>query len=229
LVSILVVAGIVGAPDAAAGLPPGYYVDAAHAGEARPTWRDRPGDAYTYSIRREFPDSTAGWLLGIAEAIYPPRALMVTLAVIHNRELGPDTTGTPLWWCDGPGLRRVPYAVTARAYEHYAALIDDLKDRTIMRPGTPHPLYAGMQYRATIAERDGVSAPDTAPRKTYVAYLSLLWSYDDGVFFTSFEADRTVVLHADGEVVSVGGDGRAREEVSPSQAIGHRRGLSRYR
>jgi len=227
--AFLICLGATAPPFADAGMPPGYFVDASQASEPRPTWLDRPGDAYTYSIRRGFTDSTLGRLLGIAEAIYPPRELMITKAVIHNRELGSDTTGVPLWWCDGPGLRRVPYAVTASAFQHYRDLIDDLKDRTIMLPGKPHPLYAAMQYLATIAERDSFATKGAMNRGVCVAHLTLLWSYDDGVFFTAIEARRTVVLDAAGNVLSVEGDGGALEEVSLSQGIGPWRRLSGYR
>jgi hypothetical protein len=210
-------------------VPDGYYVDLPQAFESRPTWRDRPGDAYTYSIRRGAPDSAAARLLGIAEALYPPRGLMIALAANRYLEMGSDTSGVPLWWCDGPGLRRVPYAVTAGAYEHYATLIDDLKDRTVLRPGAPHPLYAAMQYLATIAPRDSFVSHGVLRCDVHVANLTLVWSYDDGVFYTSIEARRTVVLGGDGAVLDVDGDGGAREEVSISQGIGIGRHLSGYR
>ncbi len=210
-------------------VPDGYYVDLPQAFASRPTWRDRPGDAYTYSIRRGAPDSAAARLLGIAEALYPPRGLMIALAATRYLEMGSDTSGVPLWWCDGPGLRRVPYAVTAGAYEHYASLIDDLKDRTVLRPGAPHPLYAAMQYLATIAPRDSFVAHGVLRRDVHVANLTLVWSYDDGVFYTSVEARRTVVLAGDGTVLDVDGDGGAREEVSMSQGIGIGRRLSGFR
>ena len=213
----------------AQGMPPGYFVDSTEAFAPRPTWVDRPGDAYTYTIRRGFPDPALGRLLGIAEAVYPPRNLMITRAVIHNSELGADTTGVPLWWCDGPGLRRVPYAVTAGALRHYRAMIDDLKDRTIHRPGKSHPLYAAMQYSANIAERDSFVLQGAMIRGASVAHLTLVWSYDDGVFFSSFEAHRTVVLDAGGTVLAVEGDGGAREEVSFSQGIAPGRRFSGYR
>lgn len=227
--ALVVCLGVIGPPSTRAELPSGYFLDSTRVFEPRPTWYDRPGDAYTYSIRRGFTDSTLARLLAIAESVYPPRDWMISLAVIRNRELGPDTSGVALWWWDGPGLRRVPFAVTAGAYQHYASLIDDLKDRRIMLPGKPHPYYAAMQYLATIAERDSVASGGGLQRNVFVANLTLVWSWDDGIFFSTFDAHRTVVLDDSGEVLSIEGDGGALEEVSLSQGIAFGRRLSRFR
>ncbi|HSQ58830.1 MAG TPA: hypothetical protein VLT84_00110, partial [Acidobacteriota bacterium] len=214
---------------AAAAMPEGYFVDSTQLQEARPSWFDSRGDAYRYSIRRGFSDSISGRLLAIAETVYPPRDVLLRIAWNRSCETGSDTAGVSLWWVEGPGLRRVPYAVTAGAVKHYSGIIDDLHDRTILLPGQPHPFSAEFQYRATIAERDSFVCRGTMFRDVHVAHLALDWSWDDGVFFSLFEARRTVVLSRDGDVLDVDGDGGAHEEVSLSGGIGQGRRVTRFR
>jgi hypothetical protein len=204
-------------PSAAeAGVPPGYYVDSTHASEVRPTWRDARDGEYTFSIRRTVEDSVSARLLGIAEAVYPPRELLITLAVNGNHEMGSDTSGVPLWWSDGPGMRRIPYAVTAGAILHYWDLTEELRTRTLYRPGVRRTWESDFDYEATIAARDTFVVNATAHERVYVAHLRLEWSYDDGTFYSLVQARRTVVLRGDGEVLEVEGDGGAVEETAIS-------------
>lgn len=214
---------------AATALPDGYVVDWGEAREARPTWRETPGGAFSYSIRRGAPDSAAARLLGIAESVYPPRDLLIALALNQNHEMGSDTAGVRLWWHDGPNFRRVPYSVTAGALAHYVGLVEDLRERTFLLPGMPHPFAARLEYRATIAERDSFVCRATMHRNVSVAHLSLAWSYDDGVSVASLEARRTVVLRGDGEVLDVDGDGGAVESVGFSAGTGIGRYFQRPR
>ncbi|HEU4335303.1 MAG TPA: hypothetical protein VFT32_12485 [Candidatus Eisenbacteria bacterium] len=225
---VALVAGLVTAGSARA-FPEGYSVNWGEAHEARPAWRETPEGAFSYSIRRGAADSAAARLLGIAESVYPPRDLLIALAVNKNHEMGSDTAGVRLWWHEGPNFRRVPYAVTAGALAHYVGLIEDLRNRTLLLPGVPHPFSARLEYRATIAERDSFVCRATMHRNVSVAHLSLAWSYDDGVSVASLEARRTVVLRPDGEVLDVEGDGGAVEHVGFSDGIGIGRYYQRLR
>ncbi|MBI4363982.1 MAG: hypothetical protein HY568_01000 [Candidatus Latescibacteria bacterium] len=213
---------LVPAPSAAAA-PPGYSVDGIQARAIRPAWVvDTTGD-FRIRIRRDVSDSTAGRLLGIAEAVYPPRELLIRIAEANGHEMGPDSAGAALWWCDGLGLSRVPYAVTAGAVDHYAALTERFQRREFREAGM-HPLFrSDLYYHATIAPRDTfVMGGDSYPH-VYVAFLRLVWTYDDGTFVPRVEAHRTVVLTGGGEVLAVDGDGGAKESVT----ISRHRGIGR--
>jgi hypothetical protein len=204
-------------------MPPGYSVDSVQAAAPRPTWSDASDGDFTYTIRRGFPDSTAARLLGIAEAVYPPRDLLVRLAAEKNYEMGADTAGSPLWWCSGVGQSRIPYAVTAGALEHYLKLTQLYREREFREAGTRPLFFSELIYRATIAERDSFTLKGTPHRGVYVANLTLAWSYDDGTFLPLVEARRVVVLSPAGEVLAVEGDGGAEEKVS----ISTHRGIGR--
>ncbi|HJW13801.1 MAG TPA: hypothetical protein VJ776_03845, partial [Thermoanaerobaculia bacterium] len=39
-------------------VPPGYYLDSAQVAAPRPVWRDARDGDFTYSVKREFSDST---------------------------------------------------------------------------------------------------------------------------------------------------------------------------
>ena len=221
LFGIILGACLAAAPVRAA--PPGYTVDSVQAAAPRPTWSDATDGEFTYTVRRGFPDSTAARLLGIAEATYPPRDLLVRLAVEKGYEMGSDTAGASLWWCTGTGERRIPYAVTAGALAYYLRLSDLYREREFRQAGT-RPLFSSeLVYRATIAERDSFTLRATPYRGVYVASLTLAWSYDDGTFLPLTEARRVVVLSPGGEVLAVEGDGAAEEKVS----ISSHRGIGR--
>lgn len=196
--------------------PSGYAVDSVEAATPRPARSDASDGEFTFTIRRGFPDSTAERLLGIAEATYPPRDLLVRIAVEKGYEMGSDTAGVSLWWCSGVGLRRVPYAVTAGALAHYLELTRLYRERKFREAGNRPLFFSEFIYRATIAERDTFVLKGAPYRGVYVANLTLAWSYDDGTFLQLTEARRVVVLSPPGEVLAVEGDGAAEEKVSIS-------------
>ncbi len=228
-VAAVVAAGVAAAVVAVAAfglasLPPdGYFVDSVQAAEARPTWRDAPDGDFTYSIRREIPGPLEARLLGIAESCYPPRAMLVALAVGGNREVGSDSANAALWWCDGTGIRRVPYAVTAGALWYYLELTENLREPGVRVPGAPALFRAHFAYRGSIASRDMVRAGGREFQQVYVARMKLDWSYDDGTFAPSVLAHRTVVLSGGGDVLFIEGDGQAVERV----ALSDHRGVGR--
>jgi hypothetical protein len=195
-------------------MPPGYFVDSLEAQTPRPTWADERDGEFTYTIRRGFPDSTAARLLGIAEAVYPPRDLLVRLAVEKGSEMGPDSAGVPLWWYSGVGARRIPYAVTAGALAHYLNLTQLYRARAFREAGTRPLFLSELLYRATIAERDSFTLRGVTYAGAYVASLTLDWTYDDGTFLPLTEAHRVVVLSPDGAVLAIEGDGTAEEKVT---------------
>ncbi|HEX7078871.1 MAG TPA: hypothetical protein VF363_10635 [Candidatus Eisenbacteria bacterium] len=201
--------------------PPGYTIDSLDAVASRPTWREAKDGSFTYSIRREFSDSTEARMLGIAEAVYPPRDALVGIAARRYYEMGSDTAGAPLWWCRGIGVRRIPYAVTAGAMEHFLGLTERFRDHLFWETGTGGGLFwTDFIYHATIAARDTFYYRSTLYARVYVAQLVFAWSYDDGTFVPVTETQRTVVLSERGDVLAIEGDGRADERVGMSDHRG---------
>ena len=207
---------------AAPRVPPGYYLDSAQAVEPRPVWRDARDGDFTYSVRREFSDSATARLLAIAESCYPPRDLLVDIAARRYYEMGSDTAKAPLWWCDGPGVRRVAYAVTAGALDHYLGMTERFRNHDYRVPGGSGLFFTDLAYHATVEPRMEFVSNGAEYNQVFVAYLLLAWSYDDGVFIDSFQAHRVVVLDPRGDVLSVEGDGAAVEDyqLSAHRAFG---------
>jgi hypothetical protein len=201
---------------ATATLPPGYFVDAEQASATRhDRWEETEWDlgAFTTSIRRNAPDLDQARLLAIAEATYPPRDLMISVALLRGSEMGPDSADANLWWYQGVGPNRLPYAVTLATIDYYAELTERFRRRKFREVGT-RPLYSSrLLYEGTIAHRDRFSASDVDYRDVYVAHLHLVWAWDDGTFDSWTEATRTVVLTRAGEVLAVMGDRAFEEEV----------------
>lgn len=208
----------------AGAIPPGYYVDPIQAATPRPTQSERAAGEFTYSIRREFADSTGACLLGIAEATYPARATLIRIALENAYEMGPDTTDADLWWCHGPGESRVPYAVTAGALGHYLRLSELYRERKFREAGTRPVFSSDLVYRAAIGYRDRYTLEPVEYRDVYVAQLTLAWVYDDGTFTPYTEGHRVVVLTRSGDVLAVDGDGSAVERVT----ISTHRGVGRH-
>jgi hypothetical protein len=209
---------------AAPQVPPGYYVDTVQVAAPRPVWRDARDGDFTYSVKREFADSATARLLAIAESCYPPRDLLVEIAATRFYEMGSDTAKVPLWWCDGPGVRRVAYAVTAGALDHYLGMTERFRDHDYVVPGGQGLFFTDFAYHAAIAPRMEFVSKGTEYRQVFVAYLTLAWSYDDGVFIDSVQAHRVVVLDSRGNILSIEGDGAAVEDyqLSGHIAVGRR-------
>lgn len=217
------------APVPALALPPGYFVDSTQAFESRPARMDYDDGDFTLAIRRDYTNMTEERLLGIAEATYPPRDDVIWLSVLHRTEIGPDTTDAPLWWYDGVGVHRVPYAVTAGALEYYLKLTDRMRAHNFW--GTfAHPLFwTDLNYKASLTHYDEYYANGEQYRDIYVAEITLGWGYDEGTFVPISRSHRIVILTIDGEVLMVDGDGAAQETVgfSSHRGIGYAKSLMR--
>lgn len=201
-------------------LPPGYFVDSAEVSAPLPSRLEESDGEFTVAIRRSAPDRSSVRLLAIAEATYPPRDLLAGVAATKGFEMGSDSAGVPLWWCDGVGAARVPYAVTAGAVEYYQGLTQLYRKRSFREAGT-RPLFASaLMYHASIARLDTFSLKGHLFRDVHVARLRLTWSYDDGTFVPSCVLDRVLVLAPDGDVLAVEGDGTAAEKVTFSKHRG---------
>ncbi len=194
----------------------GYFVDSSQAFASRPRQSKEGTGDFTYAIHRGFPDSTSGRLLGIAEAAYPPRDLLIRIASEKGYEVGSDSAQVPLWWCRGVGESRVPYAITVGALEHYLRLTHMFRDRLFREAGAQPLFWSDLSYRATIAPRDTFLLGTKTYSDVYVAQLNLLWTYDDGTFMPSTRAHRVVILSPHGDVLAVDGDGATEESVSIS-------------
>jgi hypothetical protein len=197
-------------------LPSGYFVDPEHAAATRhDRWEETEGDLgdFTISIYRNVPDLELARLLAIAEATYPPRDLMTSIAHLEGYEMGSDSSRGNLWWYRGAGPNRLPYAVTLAAIDYYANLTERFRRREFREAGT-RPLHSSrLLYEGSIAHRDRVSVSDQNYQNIYVARLHLVWAWDDGIFDSTTEAWRTVVLTRAGDVIAVSGDRAIDEDV----------------
>lgn len=226
----LVLAAILGlgvaCPSAAAtgsSPPAGYSIDRSQARFGAPPPCDEKSKEYVCRIERTASDSVGNLLLPIAEAVYPPRNLLANIAAREGYEMGDDTTGVAVWWCQGKGARRIPYAVTRGALDYYLKLARKYRDHDYHEPGAQTMFSCDLYYRATIARRAEFAIGDKAFTDVYVASIALTWSYDDGTFIPMVSARRTVVLSPRGDLLAVDGDGLAVEDVTFSD----HRGLGR--
>lgn len=197
-------------------IPPGYFIDTAQAGAKRPADRVLADGDFTLSIHRHCDGPLGARLLGIAEATYPPRERLIDRAIEMQSEIGPDSSRTPLWWCDGAGVGRLPYAITAGALTYYTKLIERLRAHTFREASAQNLLWTDLAYRASITPRDHYYLGDSLIANVYIAEMSLSWSFDDGIFAPTAMAHRMVVLTRDGTVLAVEGDGGTQTGVSMS-------------
>ncbi len=205
-------------------VPTGYYIDSLDAVSERPTWQEEPEGGFTYSVWRNFTDSTEARMLGIAEALYPPRNPILERAYENSYELGSDSTGVPLWWYRGLGVRRIPYAVTAGALNHFLNLTRRFRRHNFWETGTGGGLWwSDFIYHAYIRAAQSYTSGAREYQHVYVAKIVFAWSYDDGTFVPVTENVRTVVLSEQGDVLEVQGDGRIEESVyfSEHRGIGY--------
>ena len=209
--------------------PPGYAIDWAAVRARPPAPREESEGSYTCSVQRSAPDTMASRLLAIAECAYPPRDLVAGLAAQKGYEFGSDTARVPLWWSKGTNARRIPYAATRAALEHYLRLTQKYRDREYREPGTQPMFMSALVYRATIALREDFALEEKSFRDVYVANVALSWHYDDGTFEPFVTARRTVILARGGQILAVDGDGQGTEEVSISanRDVGRQRRLMR--
>ncbi|HET9253227.1 MAG TPA: hypothetical protein VFP58_14030 [Candidatus Eisenbacteria bacterium] len=201
---------------AASALPPGYFVDTEQARASRhDRWEATEwelGD-FTISIRRKAPDPHQARLLAIAESTYPPRDLVASVALLEGYDMGSDVSRGNLWWYQGAGPNRLPYAVTLAAIDYYAGLTESFRRSRFWEAGT-RPLYSSrLVYEGAIAHRDRFTVSGEDYHDVYVAHLHLVWGWDDGIFDSFTEATRTVVLDRAGDVLAVSGDRPFQEDV----------------
>lgn len=202
-------------------IPAGYYIDSIDAVSERPTWQEEPEGGFTYSVWRDFSDSTEARMLGVAEALYPPREPILVRAYENSYELGSDSTGVPLWWYRGLGVRRIPYAVTAGTLNHFLNLTRRFRSHNFWETGTGGGLWwSDFIYHAYIRAAQSYASGGREYQHVYVAKIVFAWSYDDGTFVPVTETVRTVVLSEQGDVLEVQGDGRIEESVYFSQHRG---------
>jgi hypothetical protein len=224
-IAAILVLGVARPSAAATGSSPpaGYSVDRSQARFGAPPPCDEKSKEYVCRIERTASDSVGNLLLPIAEAVYPPRNLLANIAAREGYEMGDDTSGVAVWWCQGKGARRIPYAVTRGALDYYLKLTRKYRDHDYHEPGAQTMFSCDLYYRATIARRDEFAIGDKAFTDVYVASIALNWSYDDGTFVPMVSARRTVVLSPRGDLLAVDGDGLAVEDVTFSD----HRGLGR--
>ncbi len=216
-------------PPRAAATPPGYFVDSTQVAEELPIDRVVDDGDFTLSIHRRYEDPLGARLLNVAEATYPPRDRLVSQAIERGTEVGSDSARTSLWWVDGLGVSRVPYAVTGGALRHYAGLTDKFRSHNFWGAWDHNLFWTELRYDASIAFREEYSVQDSTFTDVYVAEMNLAWAFDDGTFVPTSLAHRIVVLSIDGKVVSVEGDGDTKEQVyfSSHRGIGNVQNLGR--
>jgi len=204
-------------------IPWGYFVDSTQAFAPRVALARYDDGDFTLTIAREYEDSTAARLLGIAEATYPPRDRLIDLSERRHTEVGPDSARTSLWWYEGVGVMRVPYAVTAGALQYYKNLTDRFRSHNFWGAFARSLFWTDLNYHAIIARRDETWLGSRRFAGVYVAQMTLAWGYDDGTFVPTSQAYRIVILAPDGRVLAVEGDGIVDERVhfSSHRGIGY--------
>jgi hypothetical protein len=201
-------------------LPPGYFIDSTQAVAPRPAELRYDDGDFTLAVVREFADSTEARLLGIAEATYPPRERLEVLSIANRTEVGRDSARTSLWWYDGVGVTRVPYAVTAGALQYYTSITEQFRAHDFWG-SFAHPLFwTDLNYHARIARRAEYALGFEEFEDVYVAQMTLGWGYNDGTFVPISLAYRIVVLTPQGDVLRVEGDGMIKETVRLSEHRG---------
>jgi hypothetical protein len=227
--SAILLLGSSASAEHAATLPPGYYVDPAQVSEARPVDRIEADGDFTLSIHRKYDDALGARLLAIAESTYPPRDRVIHRAIEEATDLGSDSASAPLWWHEGVGVSRVPYAVTAGALKHYTDLTERFRAHNFRGAWDHNLFWTEFHYEASILHHDHYYMEDSTVTNVYVAEMSLSWSYDDGTFVPVSLAHRVVVLSRAGDVISVEGDGSTDEQVyvSTHRGIGRSESLMR--
>ena len=210
-------------------VPPGYSINSAQMAEERPIDRVEADGDFTLSIHRKYDDALGERLLNIAEATYPPRDQLINRAIERGTEIGSDSARTSLWWCDGLGVGRIPYAVTAGALAHYTGLTERFRAHNFRGAWDRNLFWTEFRYEASIVLHDHYYMEDSTLTNVYVAEMSLAWSYDDGTFVPVSLAHRVVVMARDGSVISVSGDGYTDEQVylSEHRGIGRVQSLMR--
>ena len=207
---------VLSTPPALSAPPPGYFIDREQVQALRhDRWESTEwelGD-HTVSIHRVAPDLHQAGLLAIAEATYPPRDLMVALADLGGYELGSDSERGNLWWYQGVGLNRLPYAVTLATIDYYAGLTERFRSHRSVGTVARLPHSSRLVYEGSIAHRERFTVADEDYHDVYVARLHLVWAWDDGFFDSWTEATRTVVLDRAGGVLAVSGDRAFEEDV----------------
>jgi len=194
-----------------------------------PIDREESDGDFTLSIHRNYEDVLGARLLEVAEATYPPRDSLIVRAIERGTEVGSDSARTPLWWIDGLGVSRVPYAVTAGALRHYVGLTDKFRRHNYAGAWENNLFWTELRYGASISHRDTYYTEGSTLTNVYVAEMNLAWGFDDGVFEPGSLAHRIVVLSPSGDVISVEGDGDTKEFVnfSPHRGIGYVESLAR--
>ncbi len=208
---------------------PGHFVDSTQAVAEWPIDLVKADGDFTLSIHRRYEDPLGARLLRIAEATYPERAVLIGHAIERGFEMGSDSARVPLWWCDGVGVARVPYAITTGTIHHYVKLTESFRAHNFRGSFAHNLFWTDFVYKASVAPRDhwyieGQSIPDV-----WVVEMNLSWGYDDGTFVPVSIAHRVVVLSRDGRVLAVEGDGETQEEVfmSSHRGIGRSEHLMR--
>jgi hypothetical protein len=199
--------------ETAVATPSGYFIDSTQASAERPRDLVASDGDFTFSIRRSYDGPLAGRLLSIAEATYPPRETLVERAIARGWEIGSDSARTPLWWCEGLGVSRVPYAVTAGALDFYKNLTERFRDHNFWGAWDHNLFWTDLYYKATIAPRAEYYIKGRVIPNVFIVEMNLLWSFDDGVFVPESRAHRIVVMAPDGTVLDVQGDGETVENV----------------
>ena len=221
--SAVFLAALAFAAPAAAAPPDGYFVDSTQISADRPRHLDLTDGDFILSIQRSFDGPLQKRLLGIAEATYPPREVLIDRAITRATEIGSDSARTALWWCDGLGVSRVPYAVTAGALDFYKKLTEQFRRHNFWGAWDHNLFWTDLSYKATIAPRAEYYVRRRTLPEVFVVEMNLAWGFDDGTFVLEAIAHRIVVLAPDGTVLEVQGDGETVEKafLSVHRGIGY--------
>src|SRR5437867_11277159 len=201
------------ASQGSATVPSGYFIDPKQAVADRPMDRVEDEGDFTLAIHRRYEGPTELKLLSIAEAIYPPREILIARAIERNQEMGSDSARVPLWWCDGLGVARVPYAVTLGAIEHYTDLTDRFRAHNFRGAWDHNLFWSDLRYDASISFRPHYYLVDSPVINVSAAQFALTWSFDHLTLVPVAVAHRVRARPRCGAVRAAQGDVCARGQV----------------
>jgi hypothetical protein len=177
-------------------------VSAAMLPDAKPKeWPPSP-ENHKVVIRREAADEKQKAMITTAEAALPDIEALREAAAPEKPAVGDGR-----WWYKIESGTRIPFAITADAVAHYAALVEANGKRAITAYVEPR---SNLDYRASAVFHKEFAQGDQTFRNVHVVTLKLRFSQHfvtgqtEGV---EFAKERVVVLDETGKVLLISGDG----------------------
>ncbi len=187
-------------------VPIGYFIDRNEQDTVLPANYYDTLTNYTIRITRTFSTPQEEDMLKLAEAIFPPKDMILQE---DNGPISDDAvnyTGT-LWWFTNFDGVRIPYALTGASVEYYKQLITYFQDGDFTSANTIDMNSAYLVYDADVSYRSSYTLGEKYYKNVYVVNLSLKWGCSCGTLCAQdFRAKRIVVIDNNNMIITVSGD-----------------------